>query len=737
MPNDSLNSVDTSDIRDFRMHKPETEVNRSQMQQVPVKRITIALWICWTLLMGLSMAWNIRNEHEAVIKQARSEAEGHFNKDIAYRRWVSRQGGVYVPVSAYTPPNPNLEHVAERDITTTTGRELTLVNPAYMTRQVMELSEKQYGVRGHITSLNVLRPENVPDDWEKEALKAFETSQKEYVETSTIEGEPYLRFMRPFITEDGCLRCHAIQGYSTGDVRGGVSVSIPLDKYYAIKKANIITTGIWHLLIYVFGSGVILLGGRYIGKRIKEREEAYQESDLNQERFRALLSLTRARHSDEDELLRFALDEAIRISSSQIGYLHFYSEARRTLTFALWDEQSSKSCPDMKIGKEVSLNMTGIWADAIRVREPVVHNDYAGISQKLGLPQWHLPIIRHLSVPIWDGDNIVGILGMGNKTHKYTPADVTQLSLYANSLWEIVKNTRAEAELNTYRNQLEARVEERTASLECRTQELENTQRELKHLLIEVNTARHELQQANTKLQELDRLKSMFIASMSHELRTPLNSIIGFSSLVLNGMSGEINPQQRDQLERVYRSGKHLLSLITDVIDISKVESGRIHPYASTFNLREVLEEACENVSFQIKNKDLQLKLKLDEATRVEMYSDRKRLHQCVLNYLSNAVKYTSEGSITISAEFDPASDSVTIGVKDSGIGIAAEDMEHLFQPFSRLDTPMKITTTGTGLGLYLTRKLATEVLNGNVWVESEPGAGSCFYLKIPRRIET
>jgi len=851
------NSHNANPRSNLQQHK--VEINHAHLRQVPVLQITLATWICWTLLLGISMAWNTRNEHESVIKQAHSEAEGHFNKDIAYRRWVAKQGGVYVHVSSYTTPNPNLGHVAERDITTTTGRELTLVNPAYMTRQVMELSERQYGVRGHITSLNVLRPENVPDDWEKEALKAFKTSQKEYVETTTIEGEPYLRFMRPFITEEGCLRCHAVQGYTTGAVRGGVSVSIPLKKYYAIRHANVIAISSWHLITYLFGSGIILLGGRYIHKRVQEREAAYLESNLNQQRFKSLLNLTRTRHKDEEQLLRYALDEAIRISASEIGYLHFYSATRNTLNFAMWDKQSDSQYQGMNKGAEVSLNLTGIWADAIRKKQPVVHNDYPGVTHKKGLPQWHLPIKRHLSVPIWDGDNIVGILGVGNKADPYTPEDITQLSLYANSLWEIIKNTRAEIELtehrhelkrfralleqvsdcifiadsyhgrildvnesactqtgysrnellkmtlerfialehwdtilssirkdsaklfeftcqrkdgsifsaetnarsieldgqeyivaslrdisrrkateeelHKYRTQLEQLVEERTASLKSRTDELERSQRDLKHLLIEINAAKHDLEQANAKLQELDRLKSMFIASMSHELRTPLNSIIGFSSLVLNGMSGEINTQQRDQLERVYRSGKHLLTLITDVIDIAKIESGRIQPYYSDFELKELLDEACSSMAVQLKDKGLTLGTEVEDIAEMEMHTDRKRLHQCVLNYLSNAVKFTPEGNIVLSAKIDTDSDEITIAVSDSGIGIAPDDLDHLFQPFSRLETPLKVTTTGTGLGLYLTRKLATEVLGGKVWVESEIGVGSCFYLKIPQRI--
>lgn len=250
----------------------------------------------------------------------------------------------------------------------------------------MELSKRQYGVRGHITSLNVLHPGNVPDNWEKEALKSFKFAPQRYVEATTVEGKMYLRLMRPFITEESCLRCHAIQGYETGDVLGGISVSIPLDKYYSTRQANIIAISSLHLLTYLFGCAIILLGGRYIRNHVQELTAGYQESKLSQERLKSLYNLTRVRHNDEDELLRSALKEALRISASEIGYLHFYSDTRQVLTFTLWDEHSASQCQSIKKGTEVSLNLTGIWTDAIREQKPILQNDYPANPHKKGCP---------------------------------------------------------------------------------------------------------------------------------------------------------------------------------------------------------------------------------------------------------------------------------------------------------------------------------------------------------------
>jgi len=243
--------------------------------------------------------------------------------------------------------------------------------------------------------------------------------------------------------------------------------------------------------------------------------------------------------------------------------------------------------------------------------------------------------------------------------------------------------------------------------------------------------AKEETDKLNVRLLEIDQLKSMFIASMSHELRTPLNSIIGFTGIVLNGMTGKLEPRQKDFLGRAYRSSKHLSELISDVIDISKIESGVIEAYPEPFFLNNVVTEALDS-AMNHRKKEVELKVTISED--IKMYSDRKRVLQCILNLLSNALKYTQKGIVNISTiETD---NEVEIRVEDTGIGIAETDIEKLFSAFERLNSPLRITEAGTGLGLYLTRKLTTEVLGGSLRVESNLGKGSTFYLAIPKFLQ-
>ncbi len=201
-------------------------------------------------------------------------------------------GGVYVPVTERTVPNPYLD-VPERDITTPSGRRLTLMNPAYMTREVHDLVKDTYGIYGHITSLNPIRPENAADAWETRALQAFERGEEEVSSVEDFVGEPHMRLMRPLVTEEGCLKCHAAQGYNVGDIRGGISVSVPMAPLLATGRSRLTALYLGHGVIWAIGLAVIGLGVQRIRREIAQRRRA-EEEQHKRERLQGVIEMAGA-----------------------------------------------------------------------------------------------------------------------------------------------------------------------------------------------------------------------------------------------------------------------------------------------------------------------------------------------------------------------------------------------------------------------------------------------------------
>jgi PAS domain S-box-containing protein len=231
------------------------------------------LVLLWTGCIAASLLWNLYEQREKILNIARNSAQITFENDVLYRRWAAKQGGVYVPVSDHTPPNPYL-NVPDRDITTSSGLSLTLVNPAYMARQVNQMTADIHGSQGHITSLNPIRPENAPDSWEAAALKSFEKGIKEVSSVDKIADEEYMRLMRPFVVEKLCLKCHASQGYKEGDIRGGISVSIPMAPLWTIERPLMAKISLAHFLLWIVGIIGIMISKKGWEKEILGRERA-------------------------------------------------------------------------------------------------------------------------------------------------------------------------------------------------------------------------------------------------------------------------------------------------------------------------------------------------------------------------------------------------------------------------------------------------------------------------------
>ena len=487
------------------------------------KRPTIIVgyvWLAaavWTAIVGGSLVWSSYQLRDTILALALTQVRVAHEKDVVYRRWNALHGGVYVPVSETTTPNPYL-HVPERDLLTPSGQRLTLVNPAYMTRQVHELQLERSGMYGHITSLNPIRPENRADAWEAEALASFERGALEVSSVGRVgaEGQESMRLMRPLVTEEVCLTCHRQQGYQLGDIRGGISVAVPMEPWWAALKRERLATARTHILLWLLGLGGIGLASWHIRLRVRERDRAE-----------------------------------------------------------------------------------------------------AGLRQ-----------------------------------------------------------------------------------------------------------AKEEAEGAN-------QVKSQFLANMSHEIRTPMSGVLGMIDLAL---AADLDSQQRDYLETAKVSANSLVEILNDILDLSKLEAGKLRLRAVDYDLGRVISSATGSLIVEAGKKSLELEVEISPQVPNHLNGDPGRLRQVLFNLISNAIKFTPQGRVTLSVALEerPAGQSVIkFTVSDTGIGIPADQLNRIFDPFTQADGSPGRPYGGTGLGTTISKQLV-ELMGGRIWVESRQGKGSRFHFTLP-----
>ena len=253
---------------------------------------------------------------------------------------------------------------------------------------------------------------------------------------------------------------------------------------------------------------------------------------------------------------------------------------------------------------------------------------------------------------------------------------------------------------------------------------------ELGALAANVNQMNDELQRLYKELETASQHKSDFLANMSHELRTPLNAIIGFSQVLREGLFGETNEKQKEYLEDILSSGNHLLSLINDILDLSKVEAGQVELQIAPFSLHDALERGVVMVRERALEHGVQVAFASSDGADV-VTGDERRISQVILNLLSNAVKFSPAGG-AVDVHASQLNGEVHVSVTDMGPGIAPEDHERVFEEFQQTEAGIK-QREGTGLGLALSKRLV-ELHGGRIWVESEPGKGSTFVFTLPSR---
>ena len=348
-----------------------------------------------------------------------------------------------------------------------------------------------------------------------------------------------------------------------------------------------------------------------------------------------------------------------------------------------------------------------------------------------------------LFVPIRRGAEAFGLVSVRSyRVHAYTPQDLLALQIMADYVAAALERIQAQEGIRTANGSLERRVRERTEQLAAANSQMSveiterrrieaELQRERASLAVQVDDRTRSLSDANKQLGKAAKHKDEFLASMSHELRTPLNAVLGLSEAMIEEVYGPVTERQRHSLTHISESGRHLLSLINDILDLSKIEAGKMKLEPGLVEIRPLVEMSLRFVREAAQKKGI--RLGHDLGSDVETFvGDERRLKQMLINLLSNAVKFTPEsGSIRVSTRLTEDGNSVEFAVADSGIGISPADQGKLFQSFVQLDSGLSREYSGTGLGLALVRKMA-EMHGGTVGVSSAPGEGSRFSFTIP-----
>jgi PAS domain S-box-containing protein len=454
-------------------------------------------------------------------------------------------------------------------------------------------------------------------------------------------------------------------------------------------------------------------------QKLAEKEIAWNLA-INQALSSLYIPLVRAGTSIE-QIADVVLEKSRQLTSSAHGYVaeidpengdliaHTNTKMMRT-ECAIVEEELRK----IRFPRGADGLYNGLWGHSLNTKEPFYTDEPVKHPSSVGTPEGHITIERFMTVPVLLAEELVGQIALSNSTRAYTDQDVNAINRIAEFYALAIQHKRAEEELRAHRDHLEELVKQRS---------------------VELTIARDTAEEARRSAEDANQAKSTFLANISHELRTPLNAILGYSHLMQRDAS--LLPKQQEYLNTINRSGEHLLALINDVLEISKIEAGQITLDVATFDLWTLLDDLEDMFRVRTDAKGLRLDfIGINDVTRY-LESDENKLRQILINVLGNAVKFTKRGSVTLrvsvkSMDQEPVCKDtkyLCFEVEDTGVGIAEEELDKVFGAFEQTESG-RMNKTGTGLGMAITQNYV-RMMGGDIIVVSTPGKGSIFRFEI------
>lgn len=670
-------------------------------QQKKIAQYALYLAVFWSLFIGVSCYWNITSEEEELRKIALAEANAAIRRDQLFRQWGSAHGGVYVPETEKTTPNRYLSHIPERDVITPSGRKLTLINPAFMLRQVYELAEKKdisVG-RGHLTSLNPLRPENRPDPWEEKALRSFDTGAKEFSEVVELGGQPFLRLMKPFVTEKSCLKCHAIQGYKEGDVRGGLSVSMPLNPLMDAAHSHMGVILTINSIIWLLGLGVAALGARQLSRNAEAQGRIEEELHIQTVQL------------EEEVAERQMIQESLQEREAHLRIVADY--ASNWEYWRLEDNSFLYMSPSalMVTGYPVSEFMDD--HDLIfRIVHPEDREMFRRHTHEVGEGGQILPI--DVRIVTKSGD----VRWLGHICKRVFTSNGVPWGWRGSNL-DITERKLMEYELFEQTEKLEDEVAER----ETAQQELER----LNHCLEErIDEAVVQLRLKDQAMIQQSRLAALgeMINNIAHQWRQPLNNIgLIIQNVQFSFDSGTITSEEmQGDVKKAMDIIMHMSRTIDDFRNFFRQDKEK-----RPFSINMAVKRTLAFVSAALENRNIRVTIEADGD--ISAVGHQNEYSQVLLIILSNASETSVERQVAkpeISIRITSENGRSVTSIHDNCGGIQDDVIQRIFDPYFTTRSPDK----GTGIGLYIAKVIIEQNMGGKLTARNS-GDGADFTIEV------